>query len=294
VHGAYHQALVARDREGVARRVLAFTERVVHVARQRLAAGETSPLPVRLAEAELAQAKQAVLLATSSYDRVRLSLAEMVGWPTPALLTPTGNLDAPEEPPSSKSLIERAEREQPALGAARARLSAARSRLGAASRRAWPNPTLGVSFQNEAQPGADPARIISGTLSMPLPLWVGSVPDRARARAGVTRARTGHEVLAGTLATRIVDARERVSANARRAELYGTEILPTFEKNLELLQKAFELGEIDVLQVMVAQERFLRTQQDALQSFADYYEAWAELESTVGAELHAPHRSSVE
>jgi cobalt-zinc-cadmium efflux system outer membrane protein len=97
-----------------------------------------------------------------------------------------------------------------------------------------------------------------------------------------------------TIATRIVDARERVSANARLAELYGSEILPTFEKNLELLQKAFELGEIDVLQVMVAQELFLRTQQDALQSFADYYAAWAELEATVGAELHAAHRSSVE
>jgi cobalt-zinc-cadmium efflux system outer membrane protein len=84
-----------------------------------------------------------------------------------------------------------------------------------------------------------------------------------------------------------------VDAHARRAQVFGTEILPTLETNLALLQKAFELGEIDVLQVMVAQERFLRTQQDALQSFADYYAAWAELEGIVGMELepsgtHAP------
>ncbi|HEY6724373.1 MAG TPA: TolC family protein, partial [Polyangiaceae bacterium] len=70
------------------------------------------------------------------------------------------------------------------------------------------------------------------------------------------------------------------------------EILPTFEKNLELLQKAFELGEIDILQVLVAQERFLDAQQDALQAFADYYGSWAELEAAVGAELHESAHSA--
>ena len=92
--------------------------------------------------------------------------------------------------------------------------------------------------------------------------------------------------LVASLEPSIVQARARVSVNAERALLFGAEILPTFEKNLELLQKAFELGEIDILQVLVAQERFLDAQQDALQAFADYYDSWAELEAAVGAELH--------
>ena len=70
--------------------------------------------------------------------------------------------------------------------------------------------------------------------------------------------------------------------------MYGSEILPTLEKNLELLRKSFELGEIDVLDVLVAQERFLRGQQDALAAFQDYYDAWARLEAIVGVELGDP------
>src|SRR5690606_6233728 len=116
-------------------------------------------------------------------------------------------------------------------------------------------------------------------------------PDRARARGRIAEAEAELTANTTTLSTRIIQARQRVAANAERARLFGTQILPTLETNLDLLQKAFELGEIDILQVMVAQERFLRTQQDALQAFADYYDAWAELEALIGGELHGPDRT---
>lgn len=287
VHGTYHQALVARERARVAQRVLAFFEHVMEVARQRFAIGETSPLPVRLADAELAQARQAALVSQSQYDRIRLDLGLLVGWSKPALLTPLGTLHTPEAPPSLESLVEKAQQAQPALRAARARLLAARRHLTSAKRAAWPNVTLGVNYEQEAQPGADPARVVSGTLSFPLPVWVGSTPQRARARASVVEAEADEATLSESLATRIARAHEQVRTDAERAKLYGSEILPTLESNLDLLQKAFELGEIDILQVLIAQERFLRSQQDALQAFADYYEGWAELEAIVGAELHS-------
>lgn len=291
VHGAYHQAIVARERTEAAQRVLSFAERLVKIAHQRLAAGETSPLPARLAEAELAQARQGVLAADSDYHRIRLDLARVAGWQEPELLTPKGTLAAPETPPSAQSLIGRARREQPALRAARERLLAAESQLSAAQRQSWPNPTFGILYESEAQLGPAPQQILSGTLSVPIPLWVGGSPDSARARGRIAEAGAQERAIAKTLGAQIVQARQRADASAKRARLYGTEILPNLEANLDLLQKAFELGEIDILQVMVAQERFLRIQQDALQSFADYYAAWAELEEAVGGELHGSSRT---
>jgi cobalt-zinc-cadmium efflux system outer membrane protein len=183
-------------------------------------------------------------------------------------------------------LIRLAHERQPALKAARARHQAARAQVSAAERRAWPNPTLGASFENEADPGSSPARILSGTFSVPLPLWVGNKPEASRARGALDQASADRAALVVTLETNVVQARARVSVNAERALLFGAEILPTFEKNLALLQKAFELGEIDILQVLVAQERFLNAQKNALQAFAEYYDSWAELEAAVGAELH--------
>jgi cobalt-zinc-cadmium efflux system outer membrane protein len=207
-------------------------------------------------------------------------------------LTPADTLESPEQPPEVASLIQTAHDRQPALRAARARHQAAQARLTAAERRAWPNPTLGISFENEAEPASSPARILSGTFSIPLPFWVGSKPEASRARGALEQASAERAALIATLEPRIVQAHARVSVNAERALLFGAEILPTFEKNLELLQKAFDLGEIDILQVLVAQERFLDAQQNALRAFADYYDSWAELEAAVGAELHeAAHRT---
>lgn len=286
VHAAYHQALVARERLIAAERMQAFAERLALVAEQRFRAGETSPLPARLAAGEVAQARQARLLASSDYTSSRLELARIAGWTGRALLTPAEELESPEQPPDIATLLRTAHERQPALRAARARHQAAQAQLSAAERRAWPNPTLGVSFENEAEPGASPARIVSGTLSIPLPLWVGNKPEASRARGALEQASAERAALIATLEPGIVQARARVAVNAERALLFGAEILPTFEKNLELLQKAFELGEIDILQVLVAQERFLDAQQDALQAFADYYDSWAELEAAVGAELH--------
>jgi len=287
VHAAYRRGIVARERALAAERILAFARRLVEITRKRFAAGETSPLPVRLAEGELAQAKQAALSASYEYRAARLELARAAGWTYPALLTPAGNLDAPRFPPAAAALIQLARTRQPVLRAARARVRAAEAQLGAAKRGGWPNPTVGIAYESESEPGASPARvsIVTGSLSIPLPVWVGSTPERARANASLERAKVERASLDATLAVQIVQAQARVETNAKRAQLYGTQILPTLEDNLKLINKSFDLGEIDILDVMVARERFLRTQQEALQAFTDYYEAWEELEAAVGAKF---------
>ena len=190
VHAAYHRAIVARERLAAAGRVLRFSERVVDVARQRLSAGETSPLPVRLAETQLAEARQERMRSQSAYNRVRLELGRWVGWTGAGLLTPTGRLHAPRVPPPAETLLRRARHEQPALVAARARSAAAHAGLRSAERSAWPNPTLGVVVESEAEPGAEAAHIVRGTLSLPLPLWVRADPGTAAPSALAARRQT--------------------------------------------------------------------------------------------------------
>ena len=194
-------------------------------------------------------------------------------------------LEPPAKPPALAELAAQARRHQPALRSAKAREGAAAARLNAAKATAWPNVTVAARFENESNPGSEPNRILGATLAIPLPLWVGDAPATAIASAEVQRRRAEEGALSDSLELSVVQAHERVKGHARRAAVFGTEILPTLENNLELLRKAFELGEIDVLQVMVAQERFLRTQQDALGAFEDYYSAWAELEAIVGSEI---------
>jgi cobalt-zinc-cadmium efflux system outer membrane protein len=90
----------------------------------------------------------------------------------------------------------------------------------------------------------------------------------------------------------VTEAHSEVVAAAQRANAYGTEILPRFEENLTLLQRSFELGEIDILALSTGRERFLRIQSDALAAQLDYFVALAGLERVVGVDLwHDDHHA---
>ena len=81
---------------------------------------------------------------------------------------------------------------------------------------------------------------------------------------------------------RAVDA---VNTAAERVRTYASEVVPRFEENLSLLERAFELGEVDILEVFVARENFLRIQNEALEAYRAYYEAVFTLESLLGSPL---------
>lgn len=294
VHAAYYAALGARERLRAAKRVLNFADRLLDVTRRRAAAGETSSLPARLAGAEHATARQNVVAAAQRYRSTLLVLAESAGWPTSPLPIPSDELVAPRPAPSLSRLLAVARAKDPELAALGAAVGQAQARLRYADRGTWGNPRLSAAFARESDPGGSPATIWSGAVSMPLPIALANRPERVRAQAELEVARAEQSAYSQTLRSRLERARSTVDAAARRAAIYGKEIVPTFGKNLELVEKAFDLGEIDITQVLVARERFLRSQEEALDAYDDYHRASGDLEAEVGAELWtAPTRGGV-
>ena len=285
VHALYHRAVVAKERVRAASRFVEFGARVLEVARQRLRAGEISELPVRLAETEAAHARQALLDARSRYRAVQLELAQVSGFSTERLPEPVGGLDAPQKAPPLARLVEAARRDDPALRAARARTRAARLRVAAAERAAWPNPIVGVHYERESDPGGPPSHVIGGMLTLPIPLFKGNTPEKLRAKAALDQARAETGRTDAVIAAEVARAAQAVDSGAERVRVFGTEIVPTSENNLALVERAFELGEIDITQVLVARERFLRAQDAALDAYEGYYAALANLEAVLGSEL---------
>lgn len=285
VHSAFHAALVARERVRVADRLVQFSEHLLEVAKKRLAAGDTSSLPVRLAESDLAQARQARLAAQSAFRAERLELAEASGWPSESPPDPAGGLGPPSPPPSLARLLRMAQTRDPELRAREAAVRRQRAALESARRAGFPNPRLGVAFESESEPGGARATIWRGTLSAPLPIWRGSRPEVVRAQALLDVALAELGARKRTLGARIRRAADAVDSTAKRMRIYGTELIPSLEKNLALVEKAFELGEIDITQVLVARERFLRSEESALDAYEEYHRAMGALESAAGTEL---------
>lgn len=286
VHAAFHAALVARERWNVAKKLLVSTEELVSVAKGRLRAGDISPLQVKLAKGELAQARQATISAQRGYRTAQVTLAELSGWSLDSLPSPAGGLDDPRRAPSTQHLLVLAFEQHPGVAARASAVEEANARVRLEDREAWPEPWLGVTYAREADPRINSEEhIVLGTLLLPIPFSQRNQVERARARAELSVREAEEEAFRRTLRARLTRAATAVDADADRIAAYGTEILPAFESNLSLLRRAFELGEVDLLQVLVARERLLRIQQDALTAHQDYYNDVAALEAQVGTEI---------
>ena len=286
VHAAFHKALVARERWHVVSKLLVSTEELLSVAERRLRAGDISPLAVRLAEGELAQARQTSFTAERGYRTAQLDLAEVAGWPPDPPPEPIGELDEPKRAPPVDDLLRLALEQHPGIAARQSAVEEAEALVRLENREAWPEPSLGVLYTRESLPNIHiHEHIIQGTIAMPIPLSQRNQERRASARAELSVRQAEQEAFRQTLRARLTRAAIAVDADANRIAAYGTEILPAFEGNLALLRRAFELGEVDLLQVLVARERLLRIQQDALTAHQDYYRDVAALEAEVGMEV---------
>ncbi len=290
VHAAFHRALVDQDRARLAERMVEFQREVLGIVQRQIAAGETAPLTLRLAQAEVAQAEQVLVGAEQALRASRLRLALLSGWPVQTPPRPSGTVDPPREPPPLERLVTVARQRLPSLRVGVARVREAQARRALADREAFPQPSVGVQYRREGGgAGEGPRDVLLGALSLPLPSWNTGQGARARARAEVMIASRELDAAERLLAGQIAEAHSEVVAAAARTRAYGDEILPRFEENLTLLRRSFELGEIDLLALSTGRERFLRIQSDALLAQQDYFVALASLERVVGVDLWHDH-----
>lgn len=295
VHALFHHALVARERSVAAAEFLKFAESLVSIAERRLDAGDIAPLGLRVAQGELAQAKQAKVASDGAYRSAQLLLAEVAGWPTTSLPVPAGELDAPRKSPNLESLLSLADKSNPQLRTMTTKVRAAEANRALANREAWPKPTIGLQYNRESDPalglaGGAEADVVLFGVGIPIPLWRRNVAARSRTRAEVEIAKAHQKGERQALRARVERAANEVNVSADRIAAYGSEILPSFEKSLTMLRRSFELGEIEVLDVSVAQRRFLEIQQSALAAYEQYYQAVAALEQVVGTEVWPEER----
>jgi outer membrane protein, heavy metal efflux system len=288
VREAFRRALVEDQRVALERQVLSFQSDVLRVVERQIHAGEIGPLSLRLAQAEVAQSQQLVAAAEQSLYSLRLRLAQLTGWPAQTPPVAQGSLEAPSEPPDLLTLVKRAQEHLPQLRASAARAREAEAQLLVADREGWPKPSIGVQYQRESNRAMEGIyNIVMGAVSLPIPVFQTNQAARAEARADLEVTQAEWLAQSQLLSAQIAQARSELVAAAGRMQAYRGEILPHFEENLRLLARSFELGEIDLLALSAARERFLQIQADALHAQREYSIALSTLERSIGQTLEA-------
>lgn len=285
IHFAFHEAIEARVRREATERWLALAEAVLAIARGRAEAGEAGELEASLADAERARALQQLVQARHAYEAAVLTICEIAGWPPAHPPHPAGDLHAPLPVLEEEALVARALESHPAIAEREAAIREARARAELADREAWPQLDLGVILSREGAAGSPANYIALGTLSVAVPVWQQNAAERARARAAERISEAELDALRASIAARVMRAHEAVRSAAERVAIFETQVLPSFERSLDTLQIAYQTGAIPAPAIAAAREQLLAVQADALDAFAEYHRALAELESEVGAEV---------
>lgn len=283
VVSAYYSALVANEQALVAEQVEQFSKQLLEIVRRRLTAGEATAIEVRVAELDVVQSKRAVMAAKQTHLQSRLRLAEVTGWPVESPPEVSGSLATPSAVPPA-SVVLAAVEHNPSLNARRAAVAEAQARKELAEREGTLTPIVGVQVAREGAAGSPANYIVLGTVGVPLPFWQRNQEQRAQARVdeevAVVEQRAFHEVTRA----RVMQAHAEVTGAYQRLMLFNDEVAPRLEESLTLLQRGFDAGELPILDVMVARERFLTARSNALTAYADYYRAVADLEFVAGAD----------
>ncbi len=286
IHALFYQALVARERVALAKRVVAFQAEIATIVGKQRAAGQVSQLAERVALAESANARQALTALTQAELAVRQDLALVTGWSSEVPPQPRGALAPITGLPTLAELITLAAERRPDLALIDATTAHARAQIRAADKDKTPEPIVGLSWTRESSPtGGDASNVIIATIGLPLPFFSNNEPARAEARAALEMALAERRRVEAQIAAEVTRAFHAAGAATRRLEAFGAEVLPRFEENLMALRRAYELGEIDILGLASGRERFLEAQRDALTAQGDYFTALAELEHAVGVDV---------
>jgi cobalt-zinc-cadmium efflux system outer membrane protein len=282
---AFNAAVVAKEQAEVAMQVQQFAEELLHIVQRRLAAGEATAIDLRVAELDVVTAKQAVLAAQQSVLQARLRLAESAGWSAEEPPKVNGGLSSTRLPPLLSSVLASTER-HPTLMARRAAIGEAQSRKELAEREGTLTPVVGVQVSREGAAGSPANYILLGTLGVPLPIWQRNQQQRAETRVAEAVAEAEARALHQVTRVQVARAHAEMSAAHQRLLFFTNEVAPRLDDSLALLRRGFEAGEIPLLDVTVARERFLTARRDALVAYADYYRAAVDLEFATGADLN--------
>ena len=134
--------------------------------------------------------------------------------------------------------------------------------------------------------------LLTAGVSIEIPVRNRNQGEVAAAKGEKEQARYRREFVEAMVKRDVALAFNRYRAAAQSLAIYGGQILPRAEQNLRTIRTAYNLGELQVLDVVAEQRRLIESQTQYNAALREYYVSLAELERAIGAPLPASAFSS--
>lgn len=263
--------------------------RALELVRERRGLGEATALEAALSELELAEVERQGRQAKSRLEQARRELNRLLGLPPEYELElagagqPPPAMAIPAELPavSSRELEDRLVRGRFELRAQEAAYRRAEEELRLAVYRQYPDFKIGPSFNREPEGSL----FLGVGASLEIPLFdrnQGEIAEKLkrRERARAEYAALLHRLRAGAAAAwlELERAHEDVKAVQQGVE-------PLLAQIEGLLERGMRARELNILDWLAAEQRFLATRRSLAEAFSSWQRAVVELETAVGASL---------
>ncbi len=278
---AFYQLVLIQEKLKLAKEIIKHNEQMLNMARIQFEAGDISVTQVGLANIQLQSALRESATLESDLQLAQLELNGLMGTPLDATSTAIGGL--PEKKSrhlkldvlKSNALAHRADLKSIRLNV---QLTESTHRLAKASN--IPDLSIGgIAVRSSGETG------FGVKFSIPLPLL-----DRNRAEINASKAQKQVDAVEITNSERqitreVIAAFISLNAAQKNLKFYDGNLLKLLNENLTLTRSAYELGEAELLEVILMQSEFAKTRFAYLDALEAYHKALAELEAAIGTSI---------
>jgi cobalt-zinc-cadmium efflux system outer membrane protein len=224
----------------------------------------------------LSQSRSDLLVAEGAQERAMTSLKARLGMPQSVALTTSSDVEPDVNVPQLSVFLERAGT-SPDVRRAEAEVRQAEADLRLARSLTWPNLALRAEQSTEEE-----SHILLGGVRISLPLFNRGQGERATAAARLRRAQLELDIARQNA---IADAsgiyaqylRQRAAADELRVHA-----IPLLADNLRLVERSYEVGEIDLSEVLAIRRETLDARTRHLDRRREAAETAIDLESRAG------------
>lgn len=294
IRTAYAQALAAARQLDTAEQLIGLDQELYRVTEARLKEGDVAPLDVNLVRVELDRLRAQAVQSRADLETQLITIRTLTGSEISESLTLATMTDRP--PSLSLTLeaaIENALRERADLQAARIAEELGDARIRLAESQRTPNVAAAVRYSRsrsvfENTPIGtlnDVDQLLTAGVSIEIPVRNRYQGEIAAAVGEKEQARYRREFVEAVVKRDVALAFNRYRAATQALVIYGNQVLPRAEQNLRTIRTAYNLGDLQVLDVVAEQRRLIESQTQYNAALRDYYVSLAELERAIGAPL---------
>lgn len=263
-------------------------QRIKAYYEEKVQLGDASRLDLNLVSIEYSQVLRDQQKTSSQLDQVRQSLNRLLG------LTPTYNLKLRASSQvlgykafhlSVASLELTALDNNSELAALKQEYEQAEQDLRLAYLQRIPWFRLGPGYERESGGREGTTNRLGFALALDLPVFNRNQGEIAIREAARDKVRDQFTAKLHSVEAEINEAYRNLQAQEKLIQLFKDSIQPALEENAQLTEAGFQVGELNLTQLIATQDKVLRSRRDYLDAELEYWKSLADLEAVSGVRM---------